>query len=290
MSYSLPLTPAAGFHQARPAAARRLRLPFNLHNVSIRAQIYALLSFVFLLFGITVLLLLTMTRNISISNAHFSNYEVKFSDAAQDLLTQGLQKGQALRNVLLNPSDTTGLQNYERAQLNYGKALEIAMTLAPSISPVMEQKLRAVAANTPAHEAIAGRVLELARTGRSAEGKAVLVAEETPAWRTIGADLMAILDASGDLSAQTSASIARDVQRSFIMGLSLLAFTLMVGGAASILLVSRILATINRVVMEAEDISNGHLSDPVVPPGTNELGMLLISIEIMRQHLTGAVG
>ncbi len=116
----------------------------------------------------------------------YINTEQAIERGLTDMYAQGLQMGQALRNILLDPKNPKAYDNLKAAQAAYdtsfvrtqqtakGTAFEQALMQLPPLreaqSKAQEKVLAAVANNGNATEVING--------------------EETPAWRQLKAELL----------------------------------------------------------------------------------------------------
>jgi methyl-accepting chemotaxis protein len=107
-----------------------------------------------------------------------------------EMYAQGLQTGQATRNVLLNPADEQGRSNYLNAHDAFMKANSRALELATG---KMKENLESVQKLWVEDHRLKTQVQELARQGKSAEATALLSQKETPQWRNVKT---LILDAS----------------------------------------------------------------------------------------------
>jgi|GEM_PF-932104 len=115
------------------------------------------------------------------------------SRAVLEMYAHGLQTGQALRNIILDPDNPTAYRNLESGVAAYDQAASEAAILAQGSAAAAV--LAEVAELRNQQAAARDRILALARTDRQA-ATALLVREETPAWRQMRARLI-------DLAAQT---------------------------------------------------------------------------------------
>lgn len=148
------------------------------------------------------------------THAEFDDYietEQAVAGGLSELYAQGLQQGQALRNVVLDPANRKAYDNLGAAQAAYAKAYEA--TLAAARDTKFEPALRELEPLRAAQARQQERVLSLAKTDLPTAIK-VLNAEETPAWRQLRAQLMAQQEAARRSSAdahQVTVGRARQV-------------------------------------------------------------------------------
>ena len=115
------------------------------------------------------------------------------SRAVLEMYAHGLQTGQALRNIILDPTDPTAYRNLESGVAAFDQAASEAAKLAQGSAAAAV--LAEVAELRNQQAAARDRILALARTDSQA-ATALLVREETPAWRQMRARLI-------DLAANT---------------------------------------------------------------------------------------
>ncbi|MEY8689006.1 MAG: methyl-accepting chemotaxis protein, partial [Leptothrix sp. (in: b-proteobacteria)] len=118
---------------------------------------------------------------------HFLDRELKLSSGLSEMHTQGLQMGQSLRNIVLDPANRQGHDNLQAARRNYDQAYAETLAAAAGLPALTHlQDLRSLRER---HAATQERVLELVKTDPAA-AMHDLTAAETPAWRALKADLL----------------------------------------------------------------------------------------------------
>lgn len=128
----------------------------------------------------------------------------------QELYAQGLQSGQALRNIVMDPSDNQAVQNLQRAREAYDAAYTKlsqgveGRTLATAVQQM--QPLR------QAQSAAQDRIVMLAAEDYDAAA-AALKTEETPAWRKLRSALLQELKTARAEAAASHAATRASAQR-----------------------------------------------------------------------------
>ncbi len=113
--------------------------------------------------------------------------EQPLAQAVTEMYGHGLQMGQALRNIILDPANPTAYKNLEAAQKSYDESAAVAAPLAagtpaqPLLAQVAEARTRQQAARE--------KVMQLAKTD-TAGAVALLNKQETPAWREMRTGLI----------------------------------------------------------------------------------------------------
>ncbi len=114
----------------------------------------------------------------------FVEQHVALNRSATVTYANGLQMGQALRNIILDPANKKGYDNYSSAAEIFTKEsvrlVELMKKTATEASKVAELEAR-IAAWRP----LQIKVLELAKGSQIGEATALLSPQETPAWRAV---------------------------------------------------------------------------------------------------------
>ena len=103
-----------------------------------------------------------------------------------DMYAQGLQMGQALRNVVLDPKNPKAFDNLKAAQADYDKSFSQTQTSAKGSS--LEAALSRLPPLREAHAKAQAKVLALVVA--NGDAISVLNSDETPAWRKLKAELL----------------------------------------------------------------------------------------------------
>ena len=181
------------------------------------------------MFAAVPALLFVIGLGISITSlmhtqSEFDRYlrtERAVQNGLSDMYAQGLQMGQALRNVVLDPKNPKALENLKAAQSDYEKAFASAQSAAGDES--VKASLQALPPLRAAQARAQEKTLALLQSGSDAV--AVLNAEETPAWRALKAELLKQGQAAEKRSAgaQQSVNEAATLATRVSIGMALLA-------------------------------------------------------------------
>jgi methyl-accepting chemotaxis protein len=153
----------------------------------------------------------------------YINTEQAIASGVQEMYAQGLQMGQALRNIVLDPNNPQAYKNLDGAREAFDAAhtgtLEVARGTASEAALAPLAGLRADQAKAQ------DKVLELVKSGSGVEAVQALNAQETPAWRKLRGALLELGKASRELSSRTHASVNAEADRArwVALGLALLA-------------------------------------------------------------------
>ena len=126
----------------------------------------------------------------------FVDQKIAVNQSATRAYSQGLQMGQALRNILLDPSpNNKAYANLPVAKDEFNKEIDL---LLPFLSQGVGGNDSAAKVKTKIAEwhSLQNQVIELVKAGNGPEALALLVAKETPAWRTLKDDLLDLVKRS----------------------------------------------------------------------------------------------
>ena len=114
----------------------------------------------------------------------FVEQDVALNRSATVTYANGLQMGQALRNIILDPANKKGYDNYNNAAEIFSKEsvhlVELMRKTATGASKATELEARMTA-----WRPLQLKVLELVKGGQVSEATAFLSPQETPAWRAV---------------------------------------------------------------------------------------------------------
>lgn len=148
--------------------------------------------------------------------------EQHISAGLTEMYAQGLQMGQALRNIVLDPANPQAPKNLDAARAAYEKAYADAAQVAKGTA--FEAGLAGLPALRATHAQAQEKVLALVKA-QSPETIRFINSTETPAWRTLRGELLKLVEAAGKASDAAQADVERRSNRliAFAVVLALLA-------------------------------------------------------------------
>ena len=149
--------------------------------------------------------------------------EQAMANSVREMYAQGLQMGQALRNIVLDPANPKAYDNLQAARSAFDDAHQA--TLQSARGTPVEPALASLVALRGAQAQAQDKVLALVKTD-AAQAIEVLNRDETPAWRTLRAELLQLRDASGQLSAQIHQSVKQSADRARWLAMALAALAI----------------------------------------------------------------
>jgi len=147
----------------------------------------------------------------------YFNKQDALAGQVAEMYAQGLQMGQALRNVALDPENKKAYENLENAARDYDKAAQAAAVAA---EPAEKKQLDAMAAMRARLAQVQADVVKLA--GQDGPAAIQMInKQETPAWRELRGALLELKKASiaEKEQARTEASSAMAKARWWVLGL-----------------------------------------------------------------------
>ena len=220
--------------------------------------------------------------------ARFIDSDLALERSLGDAYSQGLQTGQALRNILLDPANPKGHSNYEKARENFDAAMA---AIGASSGTVDKRQLAAgAAAWRPVREDVLARV----KSGDVDGAKALLVKEETPRWRTLRESLLLAREEARKSAQHTRQALDdgfRDAQRkAFGVGIVLLLVSLL----ATLSIIRRLMRQLGGEPAFAAEvvrrIAHGDLSLPVELARGDDGSSLLAAMQRMQSDLSAEIG
>ena len=259
--------------------------------MKLKSKIMLSMGMVFMLFGVAIAVALTGMQSNKNRFEHFLEQDLALAQAATNLYAHGLQMGQALRNIVMDPANQAAYKNLEASSAEFKANSEKALALAAS-APADLKTLKEVAALREQQAPIQAKIISLASTDQVA-AIAAISQEETPVWRNIRTRLLDFTDAKQAAVEQTKAEMAAFSQRMLMLALVLVVVALVVASAIVFWLVRHIMKQLGGEPAYAVDvaraISEGDFSRSVELE-SGDTSSLLYAINAMRQNLTGTIG
>ena len=220
----------------------------------------------------------------------FIGQGIERNSLMNDLYAQGLQRGQAIRNILLDPGNPRAYENLEAAKTNFAKSLKELAALETgsefkSAAPL--QRLDEV------DDKARVEMLAAVKAGDGARAKAILIEKETPAWRALRSALLKEMKASDVAKTSFQSELRSDIEAAKFRVMSVSALALLLCGTLCWLVsrsVLRILGGEPKYVLDvARRISAGDLAhDCAVKQG--DTTSLMAAMATMQHNLADIIG
>ncbi|HLO64573.1 MAG TPA: methyl-accepting chemotaxis protein [Azonexus sp.] len=249
-----------------------------------------------LLLGIA-LILAAFTAAVVVANSGLRSTAASFGafldgigtvqQSYQEMYSQGLQMGQALRNIVLDPANPKAYENLDKARKDFATAHERATQAAGAVegfATAVDRLGPLAQAQSQAQQ----NVLAAIKAGRDDEAKALINSQETPAWRTLKKALLDDLEAIRKATEAEREAVSGKTQtlHNIILGLSILA------GLVSVASVISMLAYIRRELggepayarQVANAVATGDLTQPIILAAGDQ-NSLLAALAAMQGQL-----
>ena len=164
----------------------------------------------------------------------FDNYiqtEQRIQTGLSEMYAQGLQMGQALRNMVLDPANPKARENLTAALSAYDKAFQETVASArgtPFESPVNSLSALRYAQGQAQEKVIAALLIDVPSAIR------MLNSAETPAWRQLKAELLKQIAAASKVSEQTHQEVTENANRATLISISLSGLATLIAVALAI--------------------------------------------------------
>jgi methyl-accepting chemotaxis protein len=253
-------------------------------NMKLFKRMAISMGLVFVLFVVALGVAINGMQQVGDRFRGFLEHDQALAKTITTMYINGLQMGQALRNIVLDPKSKVAKIAYEqmeKAGRAFAAANQTAIRLAqdePETLKVLQQIAAARAKQVPLQaKAIA------AAANDQATALTIIVKEETPVWRQIRIPSQALIKkneaAITASEANMTAFMKQMVVVSFVLGIVALAL-----GLAIVFWLTRgITRPLKEAVETANKLAEGDLTASIEVNSRDETGLLLAAM----QHMTG---
>ncbi len=203
--------------------------------------------------------------------------------ALTDMYAQGLQMGQAMRNIVIDPENPTAYQNLETAQVKFHNALTQAQQIAKGSE--FETPLTRLSPLREAQRKVQEKVLALVAAKEDA--RMLINNEETPAWRQLRAELLKQSEGADKLSRAIYDRFQQDTQSAIRWATGLCIVAILFAVVLTFRMMSTLRTELGGDVADAcnalRTISHGNLTARIINQG-GETSLMQSMI-----HMAGAL-
>ncbi len=258
---------------------------------SVRTQLFVLVALTCGLFIAAIAGSLWQTMSNQEKLMGFIDEELATERDVTKAYAQGLQMGQALRNILLDPDNPKAYENFDKARAEFDGVIERVLA-RPDI-------LKGGAASTAAIADIHRRwpplqrgVIERVRAGDTFGARELLVSSETPAWREMRALLMDQIAYLEGLSGAVKGEMVEGIERANTIAVVLALAALIACIGVSLYVVRDLFRQLGGEPAYAAEVARriaaGRLDEPV-SVGREDRDSLLAAMRDMQAGLTGTI-
>jgi len=214
----------------------------------------------------------------------FISHEQKLLDGYSEMYAQGLQMGQALRNVVLDPANKKAYENLEQAKRDFQANLEQARSV-PDADPAIRQSLEQIGTLSRKHFAVHAHIVDVVKAGNLDEARVLLNSEDTPLWRQykqLLVDGRKTLDAQAEKGqVEVQEMVASAGRVSLLFGL----IALMVAGLIAVLLGRMIRRPIEEMDDTFANVLQGIYSNVIDVTRNDEIGKAMQGLQILQTRM-----
>jgi methyl-accepting chemotaxis protein len=259
--------------------------------MKLRSKMALCMAIVFLLFTVALGAAVSGMRTATARFDTFIEEDQAFLAASNTLYAQGLQMGQALRNIILAPAVAQGYKNLAAAREAFRQALPGARSLAAGDASTA-QRLARVQALHQQQAALQDKIVELAKQDQAA-AIALLNSEETPLWRKMRAELIDLIKAKDASVEAAKAELSANTHHMLVVSLLLAAGAVAVGAGVSFWLTRSIMRQLggepDEAAAMAAAIAAGDLAQAIVIDDEKNTASLMYAMRTMQQSLAHLV-
>ncbi len=217
----------------------------------------------------------------------FLDHDQAELQTATTLYAQGLQMGQALRNIVMDPANKKAYDNLSSAAGEFGKEHKNALELFKD-DPAALATFREIGALRERQKPIQDKIVAIAKDDQAA-AIALIAKEETPVWREMRERLTKFAKAKNEAVATTRADVAAYTSKMVTLSVSLAVLALLTGVGLMWWLVTNVMRQMggepDYASRIAQGIAGGDFSEQVQLAG-DDRSSLLYSMNAMRTRLS----
>lgn len=258
--------------------------------MNLRARITATMVVVFAVFLLATGFALYGLNKAKTTFVRHMEVDMALERAIVGMYAQGLQSGQALRNITLDPSNKTGHGNLAKALEEFDAQHQQALPLATPDS-ALGKVLAQVKTLAQQRRQLITQVVDIAVAGDQAAAVQLINSQETPLWRQIRTLLMDEMKRMREEIEQSKKASIASIERSELWVSVLVVVSVII----AVLLLGRVLGTVCRqlgadpseVKRVAEEVAAGNLTVPIHQP---QAGSVMAAMAAMQMQLAQMVG
>jgi len=263
----------------------------NLRQFKVRSQLIFLLAAVFTLFLVSAFVSYQALNRAKAEFSSFISQDQKLLLNYTELYANGLQMGQALRNIILDPANPKAYQNFDKAGQDMDKLLADTRELVKSDSAQSDilGKVGQLRDKQKAHQAT---IQDQVKNSQIEEAKTRLNKDETPVWREIKQLLQDRIKTQKESIEAREKEMQASTSRAQQITLALSALAVVVGLVIAAAIVANILHQINQLGTSLEALAQGEgdLTARLDVHGNNELCRVSAAFNTFVGNLQTMVG
>lgn len=214
----------------------------------------------------------------------FAKEHTDFINRTTNIYAQGLQRGQAVRNIILNPNDEKAKENFQAAISDCNNNIEILQNEAGNYGLTADIQL--ISEEVKKDIDLQRQVVDLVEDGNVEQAIVLLREQETPQWRAVK-DLYFSLEENvkKKLNDMTEEQLQQG-RKNIITSYLIIAFIVVLAVLGYLFLRARIIKPVKLVSSEVCKVADGDLTiDDIKINVNDEIGDLASAFNIMKANL-----
>jgi methyl-accepting chemotaxis protein len=260
---------------------------FKVITSSIRNKLLLAVASACLLVAVALGVALSSLASISNSFATFVEQDLARLEAFSTMYAQGLQGGQALRNLVLNPSlDKKGIANLEKSHKEFDDAFQNATRLSQS-DTALSASITEISGKWKSTLEARQRVLNAFNTNQTE----LLNDDETPAWRLTRELLMSTIADLKKATQETKTSITGKAKTALIISVVIGVIAILVGTILVMFVAESVKRSLDLVASSMDKLATGEgdLTQRMVVNTHDEVGRMAIAFNRFITQLQGII-
>ncbi len=244
----------------------------NLRNLKIRSQLIILLAAMTTLFLIATGVSYQALNQAKTEFTSFIEQEQRVLLNYTELYADGLQMGQALRNIILDPANPKAYENFAKASEAMDKLLGETQPLLLGNSEQASVFAQIVQLRET-QKGLQREIREMVEQSNIDTAKIRLNKDETPVWRDIKKHLLELIKNQKNRIAAREAAVQKSTENAQWITLALTFIAVLVGLSIALAIVQNIIRQLNLLghSIEALAAGEGDLTARLPVQGNNEL-------------------
>lgn len=250
----------------------------NLRKFKIRSQLIILLAAVVTLFLISTLVSWLALNRAKTEFTNFIEQDQQVLLHYTELYANGLQMGQALRNIILDPENAKAYENFEKASDAMDKLLGETSALVGA-SNKQAESLAKVSDLRQKQKGLQTEIRDLVKQTNIEEAKIRLIKQETPVWRDMRQGLLDLIKDQKTVIDAREVAVQQNTENAQNIALALTVVAVLVGLAIALSIVANILSQLTLLGRSIESMADGEgdLTMRLQIQGDNELCRISIA-------------
>ena len=254
---------------------------FKLGNLGVGTKLWGAMLSVAVVAVIAISFSWVGMRNVQGQFDRFAGHDLKLQRGYDEMYAQGLQMGQAIRNVILDPANRKAYDNLDLAKKDFQERLETSTSLATGDDRV-RQELEKISSLRKSQDAIFEQILAAVKSADLSKAKTLLNEQDTPVWREYKKILLDGRSALEKVSVAGSEEVNRAASRAGLLSLLFGGLALVIGAIMAALLTRLIRRPMVEMVDTFTNVLQGNYTNVIDIARNDEIGKAMQGLQILQ--------